>query len=208
MPKKVLPLHLRKGFVGIGPDQSLNEVLELSSGQPSLVVAEKFYPNRGHFYMLHRWLACLLFEESLAKRKDNTELEVAKNDLCHALLWLANNRPAGYLSPNRTAGPRHHDDSVREATLCAAARFNYAQLTGSQKEIEIWWTRIIRKSDPTYKLPKKLSKLITNIEQSESIGEKSTLLSFYAVFVDATPAEAEQHSLLLKEHVERLLLLE
>lgn len=206
MPKKAVPLHLRKGFTGIDPNHSLNELVELSSDQPSLVVAEKFYPNRGHFYILYRWLECLLFEEALVKKKGNTELKLAKQNLCYALLRLANNKPADYLSPDRTTGSRHHDDRVRTATLCAAARFNYAQLTGSQKEIENWWTKIIRKSDPAYKLPRNLAKLITNVEQSDSIADKSTLLSYYAVFIDATPSEAEQHSLLLEEHVELVLL--
>ncbi|EAQ05377.1 hypothetical protein [Yoonia vestfoldensis] len=206
MPKKVSPLNKRKGFVGIDPDQSLNEILELISDRPCPAVCSKFYPDRGHFYMLHRWLACLLLEEGLHERKATPELELAQEHLCHALLCLANNKQADYLSPDRKSGPRHHDDNVREATLCAAARFNYAQLIGLHKGVERWWATIVRKSDPLYKLPTNLGKLIGNVEQGNSIADKSTLLSFYACFIDATPNEAEQHSLLLKEHVERILL--
>jgi hypothetical protein len=156
--------------------------------------------------MLHRWLACLLLEQGLYERTSTSELELAQLDLCDALLCLANNRQADYLLLNRKSGPRSHDNFVREATLCAAARFNYAQLMGSHKNIKSWWAAIVRKSAPLYKLPTNLGKVIGNVEQGDSIADKSKLLSFYACFIDTTQNEAEQHSLLLKENVERILL--
>lgn len=207
MPKKVSPLNKRKGFVGIDPDQSLNEILELISDRPCPVITNKFFPNRGQFYLLHRWLSCLLLEEEgLTQTDASSELRTAKEQLCQAMWHLANNQQAEFLSLNRQTGSRHNDATIREATLCAAALFNYAQLHGFQAEINRWWTTVIGKSGVAVKLPRSLGGLIGNVEQGNSISDKSSLLSFYACFIDATPNEAEQHSLLLKEHVERILL--
>lgn len=204
MPKKILPLHQLKGLKGLDPDHSLNELISLHRAIPSFQLASKYYSGRGKYLVLHRWLEEQLFETMISAPSSSDELVEAIQALSNALVQLAQNQEPSFFKIQRQTGERNEGTAIRQAILCAAARFNGEALLGRKEEAQRWWASIIRTSK--FNPPAQLKRVADNVAQGNNPKEKLALLAFYAGYVDATPEEAKEHSTQLKGIIEEILL--
>lgn len=204
MSKKIMPLHQLKGLKGLNPDHSLNELISLHRAIPSFQIASKYYPGREKYLVLHRWLEEQLFATTISAPSSSVELIEAIQALSNALMQLAQNQEPLFFKIQRQTGERNEGTVIRQAILCAAARFNGEALLGRQEEAQRWWASILRKSK--MKRPTQLKRVADNVAQGNNPKEKLALIAFYAGYVDATSEEAKEHSTQLKGLIEGILL--
>jgi hypothetical protein len=202
-----LPLNRLRGFKELNPDEELAKLLNIASEvttNDDNQYLSKNYESNTKFKILQNWLNGEITILSNAETKDEVLLNYLF-ELSNGLGQLADNQPSDFFQINRVYGNRKYTTDQTDALLMSAAYYNFSCFCGNKDQAELWWKEIKKHSE--LKLPSNLRKYTENIGENANYENlRGRLLGFYAVYIDASDDEASEHSKILKDRAEEILL--